>query len=181
MTPTEKRDRAALIAQMKRKLIAQIYNDREVSRRKKMANLVVENMTLMGHGSTSFMYKGEWFFYPWDTPVPRVRNTLNKVLHSSLISKAAEIMGQDSFEDQMAKAHIEGYVDLVLNTCRQWRDLWKVLPGSLFLVYTDEIKRIFNIGDPLTDDEIDALNEKGAKGREALQFVYMTELLLSGT
>lgn len=179
MNPKQIKEREKLIKNLSSEIVEIVYEKQELIKVKGMAELARKNQLIHNTADASFMYKGVWYTYPHNMILPRRTKGMNRTLDVSLMHEAIDIIDDSNYTDKVSLAHIFSLVNNALELCRNMICLRKILPNQL---WTEEIRMdadIYDIGNPLTEEEIQNFNNNNQLGFYALKRLMMLELILS--
>ena len=178
MTPKEKQQRARYTRQLHIAILSRVY-DRQIRQQQiAMSALAIRNQEIHKHLTASFIFEGKWYTDIPGESLPTKSYDMDRVLDISLRETARKILHEENEED---KAHITGYIGHVLSVSRTVTCLKKLLPSKLWNNQWLELSDLWDIGDPLTQEEIDTFNSINGnqKGIRALKILFMEDLIMA--
>ena len=125
--------------------------------------------------TATFMYKGEMHKASWYT----FRKGDNREIHPSMMEKIAHYFEVVDFDMVERSNRIKNYVDNVLLHGKHISDIQQLIPGRYHKVIEDINPEVYNIGDPLSPDQIEQIKNKFKPGLVELQKLLLEELLLA--
>lgn len=175
--------RITLIYGLNNLLLQQFYKHQEIMQLKAMGKLALENQNKTNGNYPCFMFEGVWYTYPYNAEMPKNTEGIPRSLDINLIHKAIAIMYQNDFEETISIEYIRNFIGNALNLCRTINCLEELLSIDIKQItttlHTGELEEIYNIGNPLTKEEINQFKQKNVAGIKAVQQLTMKELLLA--
>lgn len=160
-----------------------VYKEVDKRKLKAMGDLAQENQAIRNSSATAFAFEGKWYFHPWNIEVhPRQTKDLDRVLDPSLYERAVEIIHGGGFNEALTKENIRVMLISAIDICNNVESLGDLLPHSILNIpreLVDTAERVYSLGIPLTQEQIDDFKVKHAKGIKALGILYMTEILMA--
>jgi hypothetical protein len=182
MDMIQRKQRAAVSLQMKEIMLQDIFENQKKYQKQEMAEIALQNKQLLGLSMATFMFKGKWYCHPWNTEIPRDTAGMNRTLDKSLYAEANAILTDDTADDLEAKAQITSMINNALGLCRTLDCLKNLLPTGIWDV-SENINTLakthFDVGSPLTPEEIETFNKQNNIGMTSIKRLYMLELLLA--
>lgn len=176
-------ERTYFILQLSKTYIEQVSLVQKTRQLKAMAELARENQSLLQLRHPCFLFENRWYTYPYNvdkTILSAVELKNNRTLHPDLREKAVEIM-YPSFDEIVIYNKVRTLINEALNQCRTYSCIEKLLPKAITenVKLTDEVQTILEIGDPLSQKEIDDFKETNKARYDAYHQIVLTHLLLS--
>ena len=160
-------------------LQAELFKKEEEKKQEAMANLAQQNSALK-NTDPCFMFEGIWYVHPYGIIMPDNKKGFNRILDNSLKDEAYNIMHKKDFTFIRTKAIITDYFGKALQVCNTLKCLNKVLPPSLKIDRKfDMVGLVYDIGEPLSNQEIEIFKENNKAGRAVLNTLFLTELIMS--
>ncbi len=178
-TLAEKRVRMLHIREMQKTIIDGIYVDANRALFKNMYKIADENQILLNATTSTFFFDGRWW------PVqPKVHQKsdwkhVNRVLHDSLYKKVYALLNNQPSRDKTLRIGVETMVGNCLAVARHVDDLKRIFPSNIEHLIPEPDPYIFNVGDPLTDEEVEALLVRN-EDNKYLKRLVLTRALLVG-
>jgi len=167
-------ERMRYIRQLQQYIVERVFIDKRVALAKALHVIAEENQKLLNCNSPTFMYDGEWWPYE-KVPHP----DCNKELHPSLREKVSLLLDNLDFNERDIRAGIESLIGNALATARDGYDLIRLLPQQLNQHRPCIDSSVFNIGNPLTEEEVTAFQEANKENTKFLKKMLITNLLLA--
>lgn len=115
-----------LKSQMKKLILAILYEPYELGRRKVLNEIIQRNCVLQKISLDMFTYKGSYFSYsPIPTRLPKPK------LHPDLHVKMDAWLAEEQSMSLIERPYIDGYVTSVLNSSNEVGDWLRLLPDSI--------------------------------------------------
>ena len=156
-----------------------IFNEYNHDRIKLLDELCVENgllLTTPEYAPTpTFMYNGELHKASWHAKRP----TDNREIHPSMLERIAHYFDVVDFDLLERTNRVKNYVDNVLIHGQHIDDIYQLIPGRFHKIIEDINSEVYNVGDPLSPDQIDQFKLKFKPGLVELQKLLLEELLLA--
>lgn len=180
-TLSEKRARMACIREVQKTIIDNIYAEANKALFRDMCKIAEENQVLLQADTPTFFFDGKW----WPAQPQGIRQQdwrrVNRVLHDSLYKRVYALLKDQPFRDKTLRTGVETMVGNYLAVARHTDDLKKLFPTSIKHLIPHPDPEIFNIGDPLTDEEVEALKTKNVNNYNYLKRLTLTQALLART
>jgi len=171
-----KHNRTRYVRLLCNRIIEKIYHRQLTNQQEILYQIANENQQLLNCSLATFMFEGEW--YPIPMPISFIqKETPNTVLHESLREKVDHVINQQTFTQKTDEVHITFLVQNSVAKARCFDDLYRLLPNMVPNALYDDIV-LFDIGDPLTNEEIDAIKEENKLGTLCLNKMLIRDLLL---
>jgi len=174
------RTRSHLLLDLRKTILETMNNFAMQAKLQAMADLAVTNSRLLGLFTepATFLFDGVWYTNPVGCELPRSKKHLNRQLDFSLVTQATKIIKTKTYEEQEAFNHLTNYVGDVLKSSRTWRDVRNLLPLEILVSIPME-QIAFDTGEPLSQEEMDTINNRNSKGHAAVKYFLMEELLMA--
>jgi len=158
-----------------------IFNEYHHDRLQLLDELCVNNALQLAGGGMSemptptFMYHGELHSASWHAK----RSTDNRIIHPSMMDKIADYFERIDFDMLERTNRVKNYVDNVLLHGQNITDIYQLIPGRFHKVIEDINSEVYNVGDPLSPDQLEQFKMKNRAGLVELQKLLLEELLLA--
>lgn len=173
------RNRAEAVNWIYKETLKLVYEEREHRKSEAMAEIAQQNQVKIHGSSPTFIYKGKWYTYPSNAQMPKDTKGFNRFLDHEFLQKVYAIMEDESFEAIEMAVGIKEYLGNMITTCNTIEDLKTLLPNCINLQVYEGVAQCYNIGDPLTDEQIEIFNLRNQNHKQALQQFLMMELLMA--
>lgn len=177
-TLAEKRIRMLHIREMQKAIIDNIYIEAKRTLLLNMCKIAERNQILLNAATPTFFFDGKW----WPTQ-PKVEKKywpqVNRVLHDSLYKEVYALLNDQPSRDKTLRIGVETMVGNCLAVARHTDDLKRIFPSNIEHLIPEPDPNIFNIGDPLTDEEVEALLVRN-ENNKYLKRLILTRALLTG-
>ena len=177
-TLAEKRVRMLYIREMQKAIIDNIYIEAKRTLFNHMCEIAERNQMLLCATTPTFFFDGKWW------PIqPKVEKKywpqVNRVLHDSLYKEVYTLLKDQPSRDRTLRVGVETIVGNCLAAARHVDDLKRIFPSNIEHLIPEPDPNIFNIGDPLTDEEVEALLARN-EDNKYLKRLILTRALLAG-
>ena len=131
-----------------------LFNDRLAKQKvdNEIRHIAQANWLKIGATSATFMFGSKW--YP---STPSDPNS-NRTLHESFRTRVDELINGMDSKARMFKAAVATLISNVLSVCRHHDDIYSIFPKELQSTLPVIDTAIFNIGSPLSKEEIAEIN-----------------------
>lgn len=177
-TLAEKRIRMLHIREMQKIIIDNIYIKAKRTLFKRMCKIAERNQVLLGATTPTFFFDGKW--WPFQPNVGKEQwPNVNRILHDSLYKEVYALLNNQPSRDRTLRIGVETMVGNCLAVARHVDDLKRIFPSNISHLIPEPDPEIFNIGDPLTDEEVEALLVRN-EDNKYLKRLILTQALLAG-
>jgi len=158
-----------------------IFVEYHRDRIKLLDELCVENAMRIAGSPTAemptptFMYHGTLYAASWHNK----RSTDNREIHPAVMPKIADYFDKTDFDMLERTNRVKNYVDNVLLYGKHVEDIYQLIPGRFHKVIEDINPDVYNVGDPLSPDQLEQFKNKFKAGQVELQKLLLEELLLA--
>lgn len=135
-----------------------------------------ENQLLLQCRTGTFMYEGTWYddgAYDYS----RARDASNRTLHPSKLPEVQALLQAKDFDTQVERSKMDNYVGNLLIEAAHVDDLRRLIPGYIMVNYDGIDELVFNVGDPMTEDQAKAFEERNKEGLFAFNCMHLTTLI----
>ena len=136
-------------------------------------DLARENQELICCELPTFMFDGEIYPKGYSFNAKQV----NHQIHPSLYDRVCEVMSLTSKYDLIDKDLVSSFIKDILSSCNCTDDLFELLPDD-YKNITSVDSKVFNIGMPLSDDEINQIKERNKSGYHYFARMKIKNLIL---
>ena len=182
-----RKERSRLIYIMFESMNNGVFESQKIQKLKALADIALENQQILNSMYPAFMFEGIWYTYPYNANTGNM-SSITRTLDISLIRKVVDIVHGDCFEHKIAAVYITNLINGALGICNRLHCIKKLIPSEVWEpMYTfltkrvseSELMSVIDIGEELTEEEINQFKEQNKQGYDALKHLYMTELLLA--
>lgn len=176
-TTHQKQERMKYLRKIQKAIINHLYETVEKEFMNAKWRLAIKNKQLLNTATNTFFFKGQW----WPHQPPNNIREYNKILDSSLYKEAQEILDNYHQDRNQTKHGIEVMLGNFLSVAGHKKDLQRLFPDAFqgFLSFISE--EIFNIQEPLSDEDIQVQLKKNQNSMRYLKRLLMTQLLMKKT
>jgi hypothetical protein len=156
MPPSKKVQRMAMIRDIQLHMMEALFDDRLVRSKihQEIQQIANANMVLIKANTCTFMFGSKWYPEISDTYAPEC----NRTLHESFRVRVNELVNGVDSKARMFKAAVSTLISNVLSVIRHTDDLYSIFPRELQAVIPVVDTTLFNIGSPLSKEEIAEIN-----------------------
>ena len=131
-----------------------LFNDRLMQQKvdTEIWQIARANQLKIGASSCTFMFGSIW--YPREGPDP----SSNRTLHEDFRTRVDELVNGIDSKARAFKAGVATLISNILSVARHVSDLYTIFPKELQAVLPVIDTSVFNIGSPLTPEEIAEIN-----------------------
>ena len=176
-TTHQERERMKYLREIQKTIIKHLYETIEKEFMSAKWQLAVKNKQLLNTATNTFFFRGQW----WPHQPPNNIREYNKILDSSLYKEAQEILDNYHQGRNQTKHGIEIMLGNFLSTAGHKKDLQRLFPDALQRFLSRIPEEVFNIQEPLIDEDIQAQLEKNQNSMQYLKRLLMTQLLMKKT
>lgn len=173
-TTHQERERMKYLREIQKAIINHLYETVEKEFIIAKWRLAEKNKQLLNIGSNTFFFRGQWWPHQ---PLYNIQD-YNKILDSSLYKEAQEILDNYHQDRNQTKHGIEIMLGNFLSIAGHKRDLQRLFPDALQRFLSRIPEEIFNIQEPLADEDIQAQLKKNQNSMRYLKRLLMTQLLM---
>jgi hypothetical protein len=140
------------VRDIQNQMMESLFNDRLIQARvdTELRQIAHANAILINSPTITFMFGSEWF--------PRLNTPIdpssNKTLHGDFRVRVDELVNGIDSKARAFKAAISTLISNILSVARHTDDLYSLFPKELQAVFPVINTNIFNIGSPLTPEEV---------------------------
>jgi len=136
-----------------------------------IAQIARANAAKLHINQETFMFGSTW--YPHPNPDPNS----NRTLHEKYRVRVGELVNDTTNEDRAFKAGITSLISNVLSVARHTADLFNIFPKEITSSLPILNAEVFNIGLPLSKEEIAEINLINANNLSIFHRMLMNRLL----
>ena len=182
-----RKERSRLIYIMSERMNNGVFENQKIQKLKAMADIALENQQIFNSMYPAFMFEGTWYAYPYNADIGKGKD-ISRTLDATLLPKVIDIIHSDCFEHKMNAVYIKNLINNALGICQKLHCLKRLIPSEVWeptyafitkRVSESELMDVLDIGEALTEDEVNQFKEQNKQGYDALKYLYMTELLLT--
>lgn len=167
----QQRERRVAEELIKAEMTKDAYTAMAIKTRKQMAVLVDEHVGLTGSSAPYIMYRSKLYTSPFNATVPMGYKNKHKSIHFSLIQRAESIL-EITFDQKVMISKI----NMLISKAVKFSTCSKTLRSVLDLHFTDLVP--YNIGPPLSDDEVNQFKQKHSGAYDALGTLTIYNLIV---
>ena len=170
---TQKRNK--YIIDLKALFKKHIYNERIKEYNAITERLIIENAILLGDVTPTFVYRGVRYAL-WSH---QRQLGENKLVHPDMLEKIRLHIDNEDFDAEVEEGKIMNYVGKALVTARCKYDLFELIPERLCQPLHQLNQEVFDIGHPMSDQEISQFKAENKTGIIAFNRLFLEQLLLA--
>ena len=173
--PSKQILRMAMIRDIQLHMMAGLFNDRmkTLMTQKEFKQIADANCLKIGATTATFMFGSTWY------PVSKqpYNPTSNRILHEDFRVRVDELVNGIDNKTRAFKAAVSTLISNVLSVARHIDDLYNIFPKELQAVLPVVGTTLFNIGSPLSKEEIAEINTINTPNLTILHKLLMNRIL----
>lgn len=155
-----------------------MFEARDGTIKQSLRMLARENQLLLQCKTGTFMYDGTWYD-DGAFDYSRSRDMCNRTLHPDKVPEVQALLQAKDFDSQVERSKMDNYVGNLLIEAAHIDDLHRLIPGYIMVNYDGIDTSIFNTGDPMTEDQAKAFENRNKEGLIAFNCMHLTNLICS--
>lgn len=166
------------IHKLHKQLVYNVFTTYNNNRINYLNELTAENAELIeketNHDVThTFMYNGVFYKATHEG----IYGYSNKAIHPSMMDKVKFYVSQTDFDHKVQEGIIKNYIGKVLVIAQNGTDLYSLIPVQFHQAIPQLSSDLFNIGECLTDEQVEEFKTKNRKGLVEFQKLILEDLL----
>ena len=174
MTPQgQKIGRMTMVRNIQLQMMDGLFNDRLIKQQvdSELKQIALANQIKIMARTPTFMFGSKW--YPNPDPNP----DCNRTLHESFRVRVDELVNNTDNKLRAFRAGIASLISNILSVARHVNDLYNIFPKELQAVLPVIDSALFNIGSPLSKEEVAEINLINATNLTVFHKLLMNRLL----